>query len=151
MARPLKPDLIGYARVSTDDQATDPQEDELKAAGCREVNRESASGASRTRPVLAEILRKIGRGETLVVVRLDRLARSVAHLLEVIEHLERRGAHFRSLHDPPVSGWCRWSPTSPCPIPTSPCARSPSNWNECGRERPGEDPHGTVLGEIVAR
>jgi DNA invertase Pin-like site-specific DNA recombinase len=92
--------LIGYARVSTEDQGTDPQSDELRAAGCSMVHEEHASGADRGRPVLARLLRDIAPGETLVVVRLDRLARSVSHLLAVIEQLEARGAHFRSLRDP---------------------------------------------------
>src|SRR5271157_1502638 len=92
--------LIGYARVSTEEQGTDPQLDELRAAGCQTVREEHASGADRIRPVLARLLRDMAPGETLVVVRLDRLARSVSHLLAVIEQLEARGAHFRSLRDP---------------------------------------------------
>ena len=92
--------LIGYARVSTEEQGTDPQLDELRAAGCDAVREEHASGADRTRPVLASLLREIRPGETLVVVRLDRLARSVSHLLDVIEQLEAKGTHFRSLRDP---------------------------------------------------
>jgi DNA invertase Pin-like site-specific DNA recombinase len=92
--------LIGYARVSTEHQGTDPQLDELRAAGCQAVFEEHASGADRSRPVLARLLRDIRPGETLAVVRLDRLARSVSHLLSVIEQLEARGAHFRSLRDP---------------------------------------------------
>ena len=92
--------LIGYARVSTEEQGTDPQLDELRAAGCDAVREEHASGADRTRPVLASLLREIRPGETLVVVGLDRLARSVSHLLDVIEQLEAKGAHFRSLRDP---------------------------------------------------
>ena len=92
--------LIGYARVSTEEQGTDPQLDELRTAGCDAVREEHASGADRTRPVLASLLREIRPGETLVVVRLDRLARSVSHLLDVIEQLEAKGAHFRSLRDP---------------------------------------------------
>ena len=94
------PRLIGYARVSTEAQDTDPQLDELWAAGCAAVLEECASGDDLGRPVLARLLRDIQRGETLVVVRLDRLARSVSHLLSVIEQLEARGAHFRSLRDP---------------------------------------------------
>ena len=70
---PTKPRLIGYARVSTEDQGTDPQLDELRAAGCANVHEEHASGADRSRPVLARLLRDIQPGETLVVVRLDRL------------------------------------------------------------------------------
>jgi DNA invertase Pin-like site-specific DNA recombinase len=92
--------LIGYARVSTEEQDTDPQRDELKTASCEPILEEHASGADRTRPVLAGLLRDIKPGDTLVVVRLDRLARSVSHLLAVIEQLEAKGAHFRSLHDP---------------------------------------------------
>ncbi|WP_158930156.1 recombinase family protein [Acidisphaera sp. S103] len=92
--------VVGYARVSTEEQGTDPQCDELLAAGCTTILEEHASGADRDRPVLARLLRAIRAGETLVVVRLDRLARSVSHLLAVIEQLEAAGAHFRSLHDP---------------------------------------------------
>jgi DNA invertase Pin-like site-specific DNA recombinase len=92
--------LIGYARVSTDEQGTNAQLDELSAAGCLTVLEEHASGADRGRPVLTRLLRDIAADETLVVVRLDRLARSVSHLLAVIEQLEARGAHFRSLRDP---------------------------------------------------
>src|SRR6202790_869200 len=92
--------LIGYGRVSTEEQGTDPQLDELRAAGCATVLEEHASGADRGRPVLARLLHEIRPGETLVVVRLDRLARSVSHLLAVIEQLEAAGAHFRSLRDP---------------------------------------------------
>lgn len=92
--------LIGYARVSTEDQSTASQIEELKAAGCQDIQQEHGSGGSRVRPILARVLREISPGDTLVVVRLDRLARSLAHLLEVIEVLEERGAHFRSLRDP---------------------------------------------------
>src|SRR5207237_1819013 len=71
-----------------------------RAAGSHIVHEEHASGADRSRPVLAKLLREIRPGETLVVVRLDRLARSVGHLLAVIEQLEGKGAYFRSLRDP---------------------------------------------------
>ncbi len=64
---PLKSNLVGYARVSTEDQATDPQIDELRAAGCLVIHQEFASGASRSRPVLANLLRSIQPGETPVV------------------------------------------------------------------------------------
>lgn len=92
--------LIGYARVSTEEQATDAQVDELRAAGCHTILQEHGSGASRARPILIKLLHEIRPGDVLVVVRLDRLARSVSHLLDVIERLEERGAHFRSLRDP---------------------------------------------------
>ena len=97
---PTRQRLIGYARVSTEEQATDAQLDELKAAGCDIIHQEHGSGASRARPVLSRLVREISKDEVLVVVRLDRLARSVSHLLEVIETLEEKGAHFKSLRDP---------------------------------------------------
>src|SRR5271168_5120035 len=97
---PGKARLLGYARVSTEDQATDAQTDELRAAGCATIYQEHGSGASRARPELARLMREVRRGDVLVVVRLDRLARSVSHLLDVIERLEESGAHFRSLRDP---------------------------------------------------
>lgn len=92
--------LIGYARVSTLDQSTDGQSRALREAGCPEVYVEQASGGDRTRPVLARLLSRLQKGDTLVVVRIDRLARSLSHLLQVIEGLEAKGAHFRSLGDP---------------------------------------------------
>ncbi len=91
---------IGYARVSTEEQNAGPQREALMAAGCEIVHEEYASGGSRTRPVLGRLLSGIGQGDTLIVVRIDRLARSLAHLLQIIEILEARGAFFRSLSDP---------------------------------------------------
>jgi len=91
---------IGYARVSTEDQSPLPQSKTLQTAGCVEIFEEHASGGNRARPVLARVLERIGKGDTLVVVRIDRLARSLSHLLEVIERLEAKGAFFRSLQDP---------------------------------------------------
>lgn len=92
--------MIGYARVSTDEQATEAQEMELRTAGCSVIIQEHGSGASRVRPALSKLLRDISAGDTLVVVRIDRLARSVSHLLEVIEGLTEKEVHFRSLRDP---------------------------------------------------
>lgn len=92
--------LIGYARVSTEEQTLDAQVMELQAAGCLAVHREQASGGDRSRPVLARLLAGMEPGDVLCVVRIDRLARSLSHLLEVIERLEASGAHFRSLQDP---------------------------------------------------
>jgi len=92
--------LIGYARVSTEDQATDAQADALAAAGCATIFRERMSGARAARPELARAMARVGRGDVLVVARLDRLARSLSHLLSVIAELDAKGAHFRSLADP---------------------------------------------------
>ncbi len=115
-ARPLGRQ-IGYARVSTDEQATEAQEIELRSAGCDLIVQEHGSGASRSRPALSRLMREIGAADVLVVVRLDRLARSVSHLLEVIEDLTAKSAHFRSLRDPidtstPQGFRCRcWAPS----------------------------------------
>jgi DNA invertase Pin-like site-specific DNA recombinase len=92
--------LIGYARVSTDLQNTAAQRRALAAAGCTAIHEEFTSGAAHARPVLAKLVASLGRGDVLVVVRIDRLARSLSHLLEVIETLEAKGVHFRSLGDP---------------------------------------------------
>ena len=77
-----------------------PQSEALQSAGCVEIFEEHAAGGNRAQPVLARVLERIGKGDTLVVVRIDRLARSLSHLLEVIERLEGKGAFFRSLQDP---------------------------------------------------
>jgi DNA invertase Pin-like site-specific DNA recombinase len=92
--------LIGYARVSTDDQTLAPQVNALRDAGCTYIHEEHASGGDPARPVLARALARLGPGDTLMVVRIDRLARSLTHLLTTIEALEAKGAHFRSLRDP---------------------------------------------------
>ena len=86
--------------VSTEDQTPLPQSQALKSAGCADIHEEQASGGNRARPVLARVLERIAKGDTLVVVRIDRLARSLSHLLEVIERLEAKGAFFRSIEDP---------------------------------------------------
>lgn len=83
-----------------DDRFNDTQVDELRAAGCDRIQQEHETGASSARPILAKLLKDLTAGDVLVVVRLDRLARSVSHLLDVIEILEKRGVHFRSLRDP---------------------------------------------------
>lgn len=92
--------LIGYARVSTLEQSTTSQVRALRKAGCDPIHEENASGGDRSRPILKRLLEGIRAGDTLVVVRIDRLARSLSHLLEVIESLQARGAAFRSLEDP---------------------------------------------------
>ena len=89
--------LIGYARVSTDDQTLDLQRDALGTAGCAKVFEETASGAKADRPVLAEALAYARPGDTLVVWRLDRLGRSLGHLIEVVGELHSRGIGFKSV------------------------------------------------------
>lgn len=92
-------DLIGYARVSTTDQDPALQLDALKAAGCYRVWVEHASAARHDRPELAAVLAYLRRGDTLVVWRLDRLARDLAHLLTLAAGLEAAGVNLRSLHE----------------------------------------------------
>lgn len=89
--------LIGYARVSTDDQRLALQLDALRAAGCTKIQRDEGSGATRTRPGLDACLRELRPGDVLVVWRLDRLGRSLSHLLQIVEELRDRNVGFRSL------------------------------------------------------
>lgn len=91
--------VFGYARVSTDQQTLDNQISELLAAGCEKVFREKESGAKTNRPELAKLMRAIGAGDTLVVTRLDRLARSTKDLLNVLAAIGERKALFRSIKD----------------------------------------------------
>lgn len=89
--------LIGYARVSTQDQDTELQRVALVGAGCERTFEEKASGAQRDRPQLAAALNIARKGDTLVVWKLDRLARSLRQLIETVEDLEEKGIGFRSL------------------------------------------------------
>lgn len=88
---------IGYARISTGDQTLDLQLDALKKSGCDRVFTETASGAKSDRPRLAEAVSFVRPSDTLVVWRLDRLGRSLQHLIEVLKGLEQRGIGFKSL------------------------------------------------------
>ncbi len=92
--------LIGYARVSTDDQHLDNQRIALRAAGCLRIYEEKISGAKRARPELTRLLDHIREGDILVATRLDRLARATRDLLELAEILNRAGVGLRSLAEP---------------------------------------------------
>jgi DNA invertase Pin-like site-specific DNA recombinase len=89
--------LIGYARVSTGDQTLDLQHDALQQAGCGQIYSDTVSGAKADRPGLSQALDYVRAGDTLVVWRLDRLGRSLSHLIETVDALEKRGIGFRSL------------------------------------------------------
>jgi len=91
--------LLGYARVSTLEQNPDLQVDELTAAGCWKVWTDHGSGALGQRPQLDAVLEQLRPGDTLVVWRLDRLGRSLRHLIEVVTRLDERGVGFRSLRE----------------------------------------------------
>ena len=91
---------IGYARVSTLDQSTDLQIEALRVAGCEKVYQEKASGARVDRPELGRVLTDVLRsGDTLVVWKLDRLARSLKQLIVTAENLEAKGINLVSLTD----------------------------------------------------
>jgi DNA invertase Pin-like site-specific DNA recombinase len=88
----------GYARVSTDDQTTDLQEDALLKAGCEIIFYEQGvSGSKRSRPELDRLLTTLQPGDTVVVWRLDRLGRSLSHLIELIEQFKDQGVNFESV------------------------------------------------------
>ena len=89
--------LIGYARVSTHDQNLDLQKDALEKAGCEKIHVEKASGKSSNRPELGKVMNYLREGDTLVVWRLDRLGRSMKHLVELVTQMEEKGIGFRSL------------------------------------------------------
>ena len=90
---------LGYARVSTDDQDTKLQTDALERAGCARIFREKVSGAKTDRPELARVIDTSREGDVIVVWKLDRLGRSLAHLMELIAVLEKKSVGFRSLTD----------------------------------------------------
>lgn len=91
--------LIGYARVSTDDQSLALQIDALKAAGCELVFEDQMTGASVVRPGLEGAFSHLRKGDTLVVWKLDRLGRTVKGLVELVESLQAKEIQFRSLTD----------------------------------------------------
>src|SRR5208337_1458299 len=89
--------LVGYARVSTRDQKPHLQLDALKELGCEQIFEEMASGAKRDRPELMAALKYMRAGDTLVVWKLDRLARSTRQLLETVELLEQRKIGLKTI------------------------------------------------------
>ena len=113
--------LVGYARVSTLEQDAALQRDALEAAGCQRIFTDKASGKLEHRPALDAMLDQLRPGDTVVVWRLDRLGRSLRHLIDTVQALEGRGVAFRSLTEsidtstPAASS----SSTSSAPSPSS--------------------------------
>jgi DNA invertase Pin-like site-specific DNA recombinase len=89
--------IVGYARVSTQDQNPEYQVDALEKAGCEQIFQEKFSGTLRERPELSQCLRTLRVGDVLVVWKLDRLARSLKDLVEIVQGLQDRGIGFKSL------------------------------------------------------
>src|SRR3954452_2352327 len=91
--------LIGYARISTLDQTLALQQDALTQAGCEQLYTDTLSGSVTERPGLTQALSHLRAGDTLVVWRLDRLGRSLSHLIETVSQLQERGISFGSLQE----------------------------------------------------
>jgi DNA invertase Pin-like site-specific DNA recombinase len=91
--------LVGYVRVSTNEQNTALQRNALESAGCELIFEDKISGKTSERPGLKKVLKTLAAGDTLVVWKLDRLGRSMRHLVTLIEELRQKGINFRSLTD----------------------------------------------------
>ena len=92
--------IYGYIRVSTQDQSEHFQRDALRKAGCTEISADiGVSGAKEARPALDALWRKLKAGDQLVVWKLDRLGRSLSHLVRLLNELRARQVHFRSISD----------------------------------------------------
>lgn len=91
--------IVGYARVSTQDQDLQMQIDALTAAGCIEIFEEKISGKKKDRPALNEMLKMLRSGDRVVVYKLDRISRSTKHLIELADHFEETGVEFVSIKD----------------------------------------------------
>jgi DNA invertase Pin-like site-specific DNA recombinase len=89
--------IIGYARVSTEDQNLDGQLDALKAAGAERIFADKITGTARSRPELDRLLDQLRQGDVITVTKYDRLARSLRDLLDIVDAIQERGAGFRSL------------------------------------------------------
>src|SRR5918996_5908575 len=91
--------LIGYARVSTNEQNLDSQRDALEKAGCEQIYTDQVSGTKARRPGLEQAFSHLRTGDTLVVWRLDRLGRSLRHLIDTVTDLQEREIGFKSLQE----------------------------------------------------
>jgi DNA invertase Pin-like site-specific DNA recombinase len=129
--------LLGYARVSTTDQHPQLQVDALQHAGCYQVFSETASGARPDRPILEQVLDQLRPGDTLVVWKLDRLGRSLRHLVDTVTGLAERGVGFRSLQEAIDTTTPAASSSSTCsrPWPSS-NATSSANTPQLGWPQP---------------
>ena len=90
--------VIGYARVSTADQKLDVQIGQLLAAGCEKLFQEKISGTDTNRPQLSALLDYAREGDTVICCKLDRIARSTKHLLEIVDYLQQKNIAFKALN-----------------------------------------------------
>ena len=139
--------LVGYARVSTQDQNPALQLAALRSAGCERIFEEKASGAQRERPEPTAALAFVRKGDTLVVWKLDRLARSLKQLIETVELLAGREIGLRSLTESidTTTAGASWSFTS------SGHWRSSSAPSSASARRPGSRPRGPGAGPAAGR
>ncbi len=91
--------MVGYARVSTEQQDTEAQLPDLRKAGCKRIYEETIGGGVKDRPELDRCLERLEKGDTLVVWRLDRLGRSLRDLLQIVDRLDKSGINFISLKE----------------------------------------------------
>lgn len=91
--------IVGYARVSTEQQDTEAQLPDLRKAGCKRIYEETMGGGTMDRPELEKCLERLEKGDTLVVWRLDRLGRSLRDLLQIVDRLDKSGINFISLKE----------------------------------------------------
>ena len=91
---------IGYARVSTTDQNLDLQIDALNSEGCEKIYFDKISGSTTARPQFDEMTKQLRKGDTVVVYKLDRLGRSLKHLVQTVEEFNEAGISFKSINDP---------------------------------------------------
>ncbi|MCF6766769.1 recombinase family protein [Thiotrichales bacterium 19S11-10] len=94
MDEKLKSQLVGYARVSSSGQNLDVQLEKLKKYGCDEIYQEKISGVNQNRPELIKCLDYVRKGDTLVITKLDRMARSALHLGQIVEKLKKKNVNF---------------------------------------------------------
>jgi len=90
--------IVGYARVSTEDQSLDVQVGQLKAAGCEKIFSEKASGSKSDREQLNALLDYVREGDTVICCKMDRIARSTKHLLDIVDELRNQKIAFRVLN-----------------------------------------------------
>ncbi len=146
---PLAGQRVGYARISGASQNLDGQTDALNAAGCQKIFADTASGKLTERPELTLCMGYLRAGDTLVVWRLDRLGRSLRHLVETVNALAERGVAFASLHyvgDPCQVDHClfRWRRAAVAavvprssPISAQVSSWSRASWTAAGAAGPG--------------